>query len=219
MTHSYVTWLIHIILLSSYNCYVVFLIHLCCVAYVLWSLPSHFLRLHCVFCVSCFWIFQISLAQVLRSPPWQWHIPFPASQKHWQPRLPVPARNPRELMTRNFVCFSLPMIAGCRCVWLIVSHINPRELILSHMNPRELTTNDPQRCLLLPPYDCGMQVCLRDMYVSVCLRDMYVCREFARELSMHTLMTRKLVCLPFPMIAGGENTTNVYIHIYTNIQI
>jgi len=49
-----------------------------------------------------------------RSPPWQWHLPFPASQKQWQGRLPLPARTPRQLMTRNLLCFTLPLLYASR---------------------------------------------------------------------------------------------------------
>ena len=57
-------------------------------------------------------LYLVGPAWVLRSPPWLWHFPFPASQKHWQRRLPVPARNPRELVTRNFLGFALPLLIG-----------------------------------------------------------------------------------------------------------
>ena len=50
---------------------------------------------------------------MLRAPPWQapyFTSSFPKRNKHV---LPNPAKTPRELITRNLVCFMLPMLLGC----------------------------------------------------------------------------------------------------------
>eukprot|EP00960_Hanusia_phi_P033845 750676-Hanusia_phi.AAC.1 len=88
-------------------------------------------------------LYLLGPAWVLRCPPWLWHIPFPLNQvrrerarsysrhlqRHWSQRLPAPARNPKELLSRNFACFALPMLFGCSFpsllpAWQIMQQVN-----------------------------------------------------------------------------------------------
>ncbi|EKX46131.1 hypothetical protein GUITHDRAFT_152533 [Guillardia theta CCMP2712] len=74
-------------------------------------------------------LYLLGPAWVLRCPPWLWHIPFPLNQRHWSQRLPAPARNPKELLSRNFACFALPMLFGCSFpsllpAWQILQQVN-----------------------------------------------------------------------------------------------
>jgi hypothetical protein len=51
-------------------------------------------------------------AHSIRAPPWQapyFTSSFPIRNKHTLPR---PAKTPRELITRNLVCFMVPMLVG-----------------------------------------------------------------------------------------------------------
>jgi len=47
---------------------------------------------------------------VLRATPWTSLLPTPSSQHRFAHRLPSPAKHPRGLMSRNFLCFCLPML-------------------------------------------------------------------------------------------------------------
>jgi len=58
-------------------------------------------------------LYLIGPAHVIRAPPWQqpyFASSFPRRNKHV---LPAPAKTPRELVTRNLVCFLVPMLLGC----------------------------------------------------------------------------------------------------------